>query len=117
MTQVRRSVGRHLQRVFTVSAIRNPQIAEEKKSLMDGKKSAAVRAMAVLREAAGATSLNWQATLPIDPEASRERFATCRQPHGNREGPTFLSVGIGRKESRPSSWRRWGVFLTICRIR
>jgi hypothetical protein len=58
MTQVRRSVGRHLQRVFTVSAIRNPQIAEEKKSLMDGKKSAAVRAMAVLREAAGATSLN-----------------------------------------------------------
>jgi hypothetical protein len=26
--------------VFTVSAIRNPQIAEEKKSLMDGKKSA-----------------------------------------------------------------------------
>jgi hypothetical protein len=28
--------------VFTVSAIRNPQIAEEKKSLMDGKKSAAV---------------------------------------------------------------------------
>jgi hypothetical protein len=32
MTQVRRSVGRHLQRVFTVSAIRNPQIAEEKKS-------------------------------------------------------------------------------------
>jgi hypothetical protein len=28
-----------MQRVFTVSAIRNPQIAEEKKSLMDGKKS------------------------------------------------------------------------------
>jgi hypothetical protein len=26
--------------VFTVSAIRNPQIDEEKKSLMDGKKSA-----------------------------------------------------------------------------
>jgi hypothetical protein len=46
---------------------------------------------------------------PTDPEASRERFATCH-PHGSREGPTFLSVGIGRKESRPSSWRRWGVF-------
>ena len=55
--KVRHSVGRHLQRVFTVLAIRNPQIAEEKKSLMDGKKSAAVRAMAVLREAAGATSV------------------------------------------------------------
>jgi hypothetical protein len=26
--------------VFTVSAIRNPQIAKEKKSVMDGKKSA-----------------------------------------------------------------------------
>jgi len=33
---------------FLPSAVRNPQIAEEKKSLMDGKKSAAVRA---LREA------------------------------------------------------------------
>jgi hypothetical protein len=42
--------------------------------------------------------------LPTDPEASRERFATCR--HGNREGPIFLSVSIGRRESRPSSWRR-----------
>ena len=26
-----------------------------------------------------------EANLPTDPEASRERFATCRQPHGNRE--------------------------------
>ena len=41
--------------------------------------------------------------LPIDPEASRERFATCPQPSGNREGPTSLSVSIGRRESRPSS--------------
>jgi hypothetical protein len=55
---------------------------------------------------------------PTDPEASRERFAICcRQSHGNREGPTFLPVSIGRRESRPSSWRRWDVFLPICRIR
>ena len=39
--------------------------------------------------------------LPTDPAASCERFATYRQPHGNREGPTFLSVGIERRESRP----------------
>jgi hypothetical protein len=39
--------------------------------------------------------------LSTDPVSSRERFATCRQPHGNREGPTFLSVSIGRRESRP----------------
>jgi hypothetical protein len=38
MAKIRRSVGPHLQRVFTVSAIRNPQIAEEKKTRMDGKK-------------------------------------------------------------------------------
>src|SRR5215831_19120126 len=44
-------------------------------------------------------------TLSTNPEASRERFATCRQPDGNREGPTFLSVSIGRRESRPSSSR------------
>jgi hypothetical protein len=31
-------------------------------------------------------------SLSTDPVASRERFATCRQPHGNREGLTFLSV-------------------------
>jgi hypothetical protein len=37
--------------------------------------------------------------LPTDPEASRERFATCRQSHGNREGPTFLSVSVGRREA------------------
>ena len=55
--------------------------------------------------------------LPTDPEASRERFATCRQPDGNREGPIFLSVSTGRRESRPSSWRRWGVFSPICRDR
>src|SRR6516165_9947384 len=56
--------------------------------------------------------------LPTDPEANRERFATSRrQPHGNREGPTFLSVSIGRRESRPSSSRRWGAFSSICRIR
>jgi len=49
--------------------------------------------------------------LPTDPVASRERFATSRrQPHGNREDPTFLSVSIGRRESRPSSLRRWGAF-------
>jgi hypothetical protein len=48
--------------------------------------------------------------LPTDPAASCERFATYRQPHGNREGPTFLSVSIERRESRPSSWRRWGAF-------
>ena len=30
--------------------------------------------------------------LPIDPEASRQRFATCPQPSGNREGSTSLSV-------------------------
>jgi hypothetical protein len=42
------------------------------------------------------------ANLATDLEASRERFATCCQPHGNQEGPTFLAVSIGRKESRPS---------------
>jgi hypothetical protein len=36
--------------------------------------------------------------LPTDPEANRERFATSRrQPHGNRDGPTSLSVSIGEK--------------------
>jgi hypothetical protein len=44
-----------------------------------------------------------QPNLPADPEASRERFATSRrQPHENREGPTFHPVSIGRTESRPS---------------
>ena len=39
-------------------------------------------------------------SLPTDPVDSRERFATSRrQPHGNREGPTFLSVSVGRRES------------------
>jgi hypothetical protein len=57
-------------------------------------------------------------SLPSDPVASRERFATSRgQPHGNREGPTFLSVSIRRRESRRSSLRRWGAFSPICRIR
>ena len=37
--------------------------------------------------------------LPTDPEASRERFATCHQPDGNREGSTFLSVSTGRRET------------------
>src|SRR5215471_5363764 len=56
--------------------------------------------------------------LPTDPVASRERFATSRrQPHGNREGLTFLSVSIGRRESRPSSSRGWGAFSPMCRIR
>jgi hypothetical protein len=51
-------------------------------------------------------------------EASRERFATCRcRSHGNREGLSFHFVTIGRTESRPSWWRRWGVFSPICRIR
>src|SRR5215831_10116425 len=54
--------------------------------------------------------LSVAANLATDLEASRERLATCCQPHGNREGPTCLSVGIGRRESRPSSWRRRGVF-------
>jgi len=45
-----------------------------------------------------------------DLEASRERFATCCHCHENREGPTFLPVRIGRRESRPSCWRLWGVF-------
>jgi hypothetical protein len=29
----------------------------------------------------------------------------------------YLSVSIGRRESRPSSSRRWGAFSPICRIR
>src|SRR5262249_37840594 len=58
-----------------------------------------------------------EASLSTDPEANRERLATCRQPAENREGPTFLSVSIGRRESRPSSSRRWGAFSPICRIR
>jgi len=49
--------------------------------------------------------------LPTDPEASRERFATCHQPHGNREGPTFHFANIGRTESRPSWRRRRGCFF------
>src|SRR5262249_49453946 len=50
-------------------------------------------------------------SLPTDRVASRERFATSyRQPHENREGRTFHPVSIGRRESRPSSWRRWGAF-------
>src|SRR5262249_34932630 len=57
-------------------------------------------------------------SLPTDRVASRERFATSyRQPHENREGRTFHPVSIGRRESRPSSWRRWGAFSPICRIR
>src|SRR5262249_41869314 len=50
-------------------------------------------------------------SLPTDPVASRERFATSRrQPHENREGRTFHPVNIGRRESRPSSSRRWVLF-------
>jgi len=37
--------------------------------------------------------------LATDLEASRERLATCCQLPGNREGPTFLAVSIGRRES------------------
>src|SRR5215472_7715138 len=55
--------------------------------------------------------------LRTDLEASRERLATCCQPYGNREGPTFLAASIGRRESRPSCWLGWGVFSPICRIR
>ena len=55
--------------------------------------------------------------LASDLESSRERLATCCQPHGNQEGPTFLSVSIGRRESRPSRWLGWGVFSPSCRIR
>src|SRR5689334_1302182 len=45
-------------------------------------------------------------------EASRERFATCRcRSHGNREVLSFRFVSIGRTESRPSLWRRWGAFF------
>ena len=50
-----------------------------------------------------------EANLSTDLESSRERFATCCQPHGNREGPTCLSASIGRTESRPSCWLGWGV--------
>src|SRR6516225_2158002 len=42
-------------------------------------------------------------------KSSRERLATCCQPRGIREGPTFLPVSIGRTESRPSCWLGWGV--------
>src|SRR5260370_39238646 len=42
--------------------------------------------------AAAARSSSALTSLSTAPEASRERFATCRQPHGNREGPTFLSA-------------------------
>ena len=45
-------------------------------------------------------------------EASRELFATCRcRSHGNREVLSFHFVSIGRTESRPSLWRRWGAFF------
>jgi len=60
-------------------------------------------------EVAGAWPSWIEANLATDLESSRERLATCCQPLGNREGPTFLSVSIGRTESRPSCWLGWGV--------
>ena len=57
-----------------------------------------------------AITLSLEANLATDLEASREQFATCCQPHGNREGPTFLPVSIGRRESRPSCWQCWSFF-------
>jgi len=68
-------------------------------------------------EVAGTRPFWTEANLATDLEASRERFATCCHCHENREGPTFLPVRIGRRESRPSCWRLWGVFSPICRIR
>ena len=41
------------------------------------------------------------ANLATDLEASRERLATCCQPHGNREGPTCLSCKYRRKRKPP----------------
>ena len=61
--------------------------------------------------------LSVAANLATDLEASRERLATCCQPRGNREGPTCLSVSIGRRESRPSCWLRWGAFSPSRHIR
>jgi hypothetical protein len=49
--------------------------------------------------------------LPTGLEASRERFATCCQPHGNREGRNFLLVSIGRRESLPIMLASLGCFF------
>jgi hypothetical protein len=93
-------------------------------TLVDGKKSAAVRAMAVLRFSAslggshtrsrgnGTATFALLGCVPTDHEATRERFANCRQPHGNREGPIFLSVSVGRRGSLrqlrdATSWPRY----------
>jgi hypothetical protein len=48
---------------------------------------------------AGRPILAAEANLSPNPEASREQFATCRPPHGNREGPTFHSKY--RKNRKP----------------
>ena len=82
--------------------------------------SAAVKAISKARMAVVALAMahRLRISLPTDPEASRERFATSRrQPHENREGRTFHPVSIGRRESYPSCWLCWGAFSLICRIR
>ena len=40
-----------------------------------------------------------EANLSADPESSGERVATCCQPRGNREAPTFLPVSIGKEKA------------------
>ena len=50
-------------------------------------------------EVAGAVPGWTEANLPADLEASRERFPTCCQPHGNREGPPCLTVSIGNQKA------------------
>jgi hypothetical protein len=62
--------------------------------------SRAISAWTRSNKAAG-LPIQADATLSPDLESSREQFATCCRPRGNREGPTFHSVNIGRTESRP----------------
>ena len=51
-------------------------------------------------------------SLPTDPEASRERFATSRrQPHENREGADFSSCKYRKKRKPPIMLALLGCFF------
>jgi hypothetical protein len=49
--------------------------------------------------------------LPTDPAASRERFATYRQPRGNREGPTLSFCRYWKKRKPPIILASLGCFF------